>query len=75
MNLRFFLYGLNSILFLLSISMSFNSLSKAHYNKPQMNVFEVELMGLVCTSPNMLYYLGGGGTYNDELIWSNGSDY
>lgn len=48
---------------------------KTPYIKPQVIVFELKQNGLICTSPQMFYYQGGGGTYNEDSIWNNGDDY
>lgn len=55
--------------------MSETIISKAPYIKPRVMVLEIELNGLVCSSPPILYMLGGGGTYDEGSIWDNGEDY
>jgi hypothetical protein len=55
--------------------MSENNILKAPYIKPQVMVLGVKLSCLICTSSPLLYYIGGGGTYDEDSIWGNGEDY
>ncbi len=50
------------------------SLQKEPYIKPEMEVYEVGLNGIVCISPDE-YSQGGGGVYDNNSIWDNGGDY
>ena len=44
------------------------------YQKPKMTVHEIAFNGIICTSPNLLFYEGGGGTYGEDTTLDNGDD-
>lgn len=49
--------------------------TKKTYVKPVIEVYHLKMRSLICTSPDPLFYLGGGGSYSNDDIINNGDDY
>ncbi len=45
------------------------------YFKPRMKVLNINMGNIVCSIPNIIFYEGGGGVYDNGSIWDNGEDY